>query len=75
MPKITKEDKTPVTNYSVKLRVDVQEMLEKYAAFAESSVSHVVTESLRLVFADKDFQDYLSSAKGTKDSAPKKAAV
>ena len=63
MPKLQAEDVTPVTEFKVKLRTDVQAKIAAYGAYLNpenpSSSTHVITEGFNLLIAgDKDFAEF-----------------
>lgn len=63
MPRLQAEDVTPITEFKVKLRTDVQAKIAAYGAYLNpenpSSSTHVITESFNLLIAgDKDFAEF-----------------
>ena len=63
MPKLQAEDVTPITDFKVKLRTDVQAKIAAYGAYLNpenpSSPTHVITESFNLLIAgDKEFAEF-----------------
>lgn len=56
MPLIARKDNDPIRSIYVKLPQSVIDRLDKYAAYVQGDRSYVVTEALKLVFAqDKEF--------------------
>lgn len=63
MAKLQAEDVTPITEFKVKLRTDVQAKIASYRAYlnpdSPSSPTHVITESFNLLIAgDMEFAEF-----------------
>ena len=63
MPKLAAEDKTPVGNYSIKLRIDVYAQIVAYGSYLNetnpSTIGHVITEAFNTaVKGDQDWKAF-----------------
>ena len=60
--KIQPQDKTPVTQFHVALRTDVQRTIAAICAYLNSGPGHVISEAIALsVAGDKEFAAYLEA--------------
>ena len=63
MPRLAPEDLTPMTEFKVKLRADVQAKIHAYGRYLNpaepSSASYIITESFNaLIAGDKEFAEF-----------------
>ena len=63
MPLIDPEDKTPQAKFECRLRTDEILDIQLYAKAIHSSPDYVVSQALRKLFGDKEFQSWKDANK------------